>query len=78
MQFARADIVQAIQQLKGGKAVPDLSMPAEIWKLCSDSMADMLVQQLNEGTGDGKTKNRPRRGLEGKHVLGAHDIDARS
>ena len=45
--FRAADITGAIKHLKNGKAVPDNSLPAEVWKLCADAFADLLTAQLN-------------------------------
>ena len=41
-----AEAQQAVLALKGGKAVPKHSMPADIWKLCSQSMSTHFVQRL--------------------------------
>ena len=42
-----AEISQAVLALKGGKAVPQGSMPADIWKLCSRTLSGLLADALN-------------------------------
>ena len=47
LRFSPLDIEDAIHRLKGGKAVPDTSLPSEVWKMCAPELASYLARQLN-------------------------------
>ena len=47
VQLSQAEIVSAIGFLKGGKAVPKNSTPAELWRLCPSEYAEQLVRVLS-------------------------------
>ena len=39
IDFGEPEVLSAIQGLKGGKAVPDTSVPSELWQLCPGAYA---------------------------------------
>jgi len=45
--FSPEEVHAAIQKLKGGKAVPTTSIPAELWKLCPEEFTQRLTRILN-------------------------------
>ena len=53
LEFTEAEIMSAITELKPGKAVPTTSLPADVWKLCSEGFATRCQQIINEGCNEG-------------------------
>ena len=47
VQFSQAEVETAISALKGGKAVPGTSVPAEVWNLCTQEYASFFMPHIN-------------------------------
>ena len=54
VQFDQEELLAAIGSLKGGKAVPQNSAPAELWRLCPTTFADKLMSILGAAQADSK------------------------
>ena len=54
-QLSQAEVEQAINTLKTGKAVPGQSLPAELWKLCQLEFSQFLHGILQQGADSGHT-----------------------
>ncbi|CAE7281246.1 unnamed protein product [Symbiodinium sp. CCMP2592] len=50
MHFDKEELMHAIAQLRGGKAVPSDSAPAEVWRLCPAEFAQFLLPRVNLST----------------------------
>ena len=46
--FSASEIIDAVQQLKQGKAVSDTSVPADIWLLCPQAVTSLCVRVFNQ------------------------------
>ena len=46
--FSDAEILAAVQQLKKGKAVPETSVPADVWLLCPQAVTSLCVRVFNQ------------------------------
>ena len=50
VQFSQVEVETAISALKGGKAVPGTSVPAEVWNLCTQEYASFFMPHINLNT----------------------------